>query len=120
MLYDPKWEVETKADPFKLESLIAWIEKQPAEATYCYENNGQCLLSQYFALGAGYQHVHMFSDCFVQGVQVGDMVGRDEALRFFSRNIVRFPYRFDDVAKGTPRTFGAALDRARKLRASAE
>jgi hypothetical protein len=27
MLYDPKWEAKT-TDPFTLESLIAWLEKQ--------------------------------------------------------------------------------------------
>ena len=35
MLYDPKWEKpEVKADPFSLDALIAWLEKQPANGTY--------------------------------------------------------------------------------------
>lgn len=48
MLYDPKWEKpEVKADPFKLESLIAWLEKQPAAATYNYTHSSECLVAQY-------------------------------------------------------------------------
>lgn len=45
MLYDPKWEV--KADPFSLESLIAWMEKQPAEKAYDYTHPSKCLVAQY-------------------------------------------------------------------------
>lgn len=49
MLYDPKWEqkTETKADPFTLDSFIAWLEKQPAKKTYCYTSTGHCLIAQY-------------------------------------------------------------------------
>lgn len=46
MLYDPKWEVKT--DPFTLESLIAWLEKQPDSERYDYTCNGHCLMAQYF------------------------------------------------------------------------
>lgn len=46
MLYDPKWN-ETKADPFSLESLIAWLEKQPATTAYDYCDPGHCLVGQY-------------------------------------------------------------------------
>lgn len=31
MLYDPKWEQQTKTDPYSLDNLIAWLEQQPAE-----------------------------------------------------------------------------------------
>jgi hypothetical protein len=47
MLYDPKWEVETKADPFSLESLIAWLEKQPADGEYNWDDGSECLLGQW-------------------------------------------------------------------------
>lgn len=51
MLYDPKWEQKT--DPRSLESIIAWLEKQPAAGAYPYMNcDGGCLFGQYFkALG---------------------------------------------------------------------
>lgn len=45
MLYDPKWEV--KADPLTLDGLIAWLEKQPADAGYDFCEIGKCLLAQW-------------------------------------------------------------------------
>lgn len=48
MLYDPKWEVKTKADPFSLEGLIAWLEtKNPDEQYDYWDRSGGCLLGQY-------------------------------------------------------------------------
>ncbi|MBR2118463.1 MAG: hypothetical protein IJ935_07295 [Afipia sp.] len=49
MLYDPKWEKnsETKTDPFSLESLIAWLEKQPADKAYNFCDKQNCLIAQY-------------------------------------------------------------------------
>lgn len=106
MLYDPKWsKPEVKADPFKLETLIAWLEKQPADKPYDYTCNGHCLLAQYFSS-------YGFSDV--------NMAGQ----RFFHRDgiMVDLPKHFNDVACGTVepifsmrRTFGAALERARAL-----
>ena len=49
MLYDKRWDAKTKTDPLSLDSLIAWLEKQPADAKYCYSDTGACLLAQYFA-----------------------------------------------------------------------
>ena len=102
MLFNPDWsKTETKADPFKLETLIAWLEKQPA-GTYDYTCCKSCLLCQYFtdngvdflSVGPGYLRLHDYS----------------------SRDL---PQSFDDVAgilsgkEGW--TFGAALERARAL-----
>lgn len=48
MLFDPKWEKpEVKADPFSLESLIAWLEKQPADRTYDFCQPSSCLIAEY-------------------------------------------------------------------------
>ena len=47
MLYDPKWEQQTKANPFSLENLIAWLEKQPADAEYEFCQWENCLLAQW-------------------------------------------------------------------------
>lgn len=47
MLYDPKWEVEVKADPFSLPSLIAWLETMPADKDYCPGMLNHCLLAQW-------------------------------------------------------------------------
>jgi hypothetical protein len=100
MLYDPKWEQKTKADPFSLDSLIAWLEQQPAENRYCYADNGKCLLGRYFT-AKGFKAVNVWSS----GVSYQ---GGDAGL----------PPHFNDIAVYTPHTFGAALERARAARAS--
>lgn len=102
MLYDPKWEVKTKADPFTLEALIAWLEKQPRRKEYCYTDHGRCLIGQYLSY-IGYDKVHVFSDdLFLHG----DREARNP-----------LPSIFNKIALASPRTFGAALDRARKVQA---
>lgn len=99
MLYDKRWDKpEVKADPFSLDSLIAWLEKQPADQPYCYENTGKCLHHQYFvAMG-----VALFGG--VGGTRVKLKNGRS----------VDFSQGFIDTACDEPHTFGAALDRARR------
>ena len=49
MLYNKRWDakVETKADPLTLPALIAWLEKQPADAGYNYCQPETCLIAQY-------------------------------------------------------------------------
>jgi hypothetical protein len=101
MLYDPKWEkqTETKADPFALGTLIAWLEKQPASETYCYENTGGCLMHKYF------------TDCGLKDVSVGGTCFSHSMN--FRKIDVDMSYEFSDVAASRPHTFGAALERAR-------
>lgn len=114
MLYDTRWDakVETKADPFKLETLIAWLEQQPAGKEYCYFSNGQCLFAQYFRAN-GYPHAEMSGDRLRPGA---------------GGKVRQIPWEWDGLAQGSTivngdyvdgvpraRTFGAALERARKL-----
>lgn len=101
MLYDPKWEVQTKPDVFSLESLITWLEKQPAKATYCYLDNGGCMLHQYFA-AAGVDAP------WVGGINYKDSANKSHTLS----------YEFVKISFKDPHTFGAALDRARKALAA--
>lgn len=112
MLYDPKWEQQTKADPFKLETLIAWLEKQPEGAIYNYNCNGHCLLAQYFT-AQGFKHVHMYTTGFFHGQPVPGWMGEPEARAHGCHTPM--PATFDKVASWGDRTFGAALDRARAL-----
>lgn len=100
MLYDPKWEKpEIKADPFSLESLIAWLEKQPASAGYCYQSNGNCLLAKYFH-AAGYPNA---------------MLGGDYVRLHGVRQRTIISEEFQIIPLREPHTFGAALERARAL-----
>lgn len=105
MLWDPTKDkkFETKADPFTLDALIAWLEKQPANKRYCYLDNGGCMFAQYL-LYFGYKRPLIGGFCLQ------------------AENLPRWdlPVGWDDIPYAMPRTFGAALDRARALRAAAE
>ena len=93
MLCDPKWNAET--DPFSLDSLIVWLENQPAGKQYDFnDRRGRCLLCQYLADAA-------------PGVYW---------CRAYIK-ITRSAPETELVARQTPWTFGAALERARALQA---
>lgn len=96
MLFNPNWIPETKpADVFSLESLIAWLEKQPAQRTYDYCDAGGCLIGQYLK---------------AKGVEkYGLTPGELKAVGWYS--IASGWY--DGTRASDTRTFGAALDRAR-------
>ncbi len=96
MLYDPKWEQKTKADPFTLASVIAWLEKQPATKSYRYADcSGGCLYGQYMSsVRVSWEEAR----CHFYG---------PDPHRQFRR------YVYDHVAREEPNTFGAALKRAR-------
>jgi hypothetical protein len=99
MLYNTNWE-KTHNDVFSLESLIAWLEKQPASQAYDYDCNGHCMLAQYFT-AKGFENVLMGSYNFDYGP------GWEHSHSL--------PEVFNDIAVSLEgRTFGAALDRARK------
>jgi len=90
MLYDPKWE----ADRFTLESLIAWLEKQPARRTYIVILPKICLLGQ-FATAMGHPEP-----------------GRKSVA-------LEMDPGFSAIAILRPHTFGAALERARLVAGTA-
>lgn len=101
MLYDPKWEnkTETKDEPETLEHLIEWLRQQNPNETYCYCDNGRCLLAQYYA-SLGYENV-----------SVTDVYFRHDNLQ----EKKYLPDRFNCIAVVLPHTFGAALRRAEAL-----
>lgn len=97
MLYNPEW---TKLDPLSLPALIAWLEKQPAAATYCYSDTGHCLAAQYCKhVGIGYSVIPL---------------GWYEACNRTNE----FLYQLENIScpfTGERTTFGAALTRAKAL-----
>lgn len=106
MLYDKRWDkTEIKSDPFKLETLIAWLEKQPSGRTYEFTDCNQCALAQYFA-DHGFGEISMGTQDFDYGPE-------------FRK--ARLPDGWNDLVNPScPRedgynTFGAVLDRARAL-----
>lgn len=93
MLYDPKWEPKT--DTYIMPTLIAWLEKQPAYKTYTYSCPQTCLAAQYFQeMGVEYP--------------VPILRGKPSANDSFG-------YKLEWLAHEKPRTFGAALERAKAL-----
>lgn len=87
----------TKPDPFALGTLVAWLEKQPAEKTYDYTEPCGCMLADYFTQNG-------YSDVAVDPFAFDHSGGRTD-----------IPGDFDVVNCEGERTYGAALDRARAL-----
>lgn len=106
MLWNPKWKKpETKADPFTLESLIAWLEKQPAHIAYDYTDSSNCLLCQYFR---------------AQGFNVNTLSCGGFDIKGSRAPDITYPYIFCKVSNAMgSETFGAALNRARTFAAGA-
>ena len=107
MLYDKRWDKpEIKADPFSLESLIAWLETMPADQSYDYACSGQCMMGQWLR-------------SIDPRMELGPGDSYDYIVLGERHN---FRVRFQPIAsRGNDLsgfTFGAALDRARKALAS--
>jgi len=96
MLYDPKWEVQTKPDVFSLESLIAWLETMPADKKYDWAFAESCLLGQWCAANglAG-------DELFEKSIELGNFAAAPAIANAA-------------LGKLNECTFGAALERARK------
>lgn len=95
MLYDKRWDKTvskaiTQPDPFSLESLIAWLEKQNPVTPYDWNDCRLCLVGRYLT-------AHGLGDFDYFRFENGE-------LRIA-------------VAAEEPRTFGAALKRARAIAA---
>lgn len=104
MPFDGKdFQQVTKPDVFSLEGLIAWLEKRPADGAYDWWSRSNCMLCQYLAshgLPAAYPEKEDGSKA--------------------RRNYKKLAYgqmRITGVAMYAPRTYGAALTRARALQA---
>lgn len=101
MFLDEKKIVKIKPDVFSLESLIAWLEKQPADKEYFYSNPYNCLLCQYFEANG-------YPNCSVTPRQLHPNRRRDDESITFSSD-------FETVAHGGCRTFGGSLKIANRL-----
>lgn len=103
MLFNPKWEAPVKSDPMSLDSLIAWLEKQPASGAYSYIDAANCMLCKYFRS---------------HGLDIFDLDCSGYSVHGSSDNH-EYPYVFAEIANGHSDrswTFGAALKRARACR----
>lgn len=96
-----KAPLEVKVDPFSLEALILWLEKQPGETEYNYLSPGGCLICSYLSQAVGFQEPRVTETTFRDG------------LLTEARNPL--PARWNDIVVARPWTCGAALSRARNL-----
>lgn len=101
MLYDPKWGQETKVEPFTPAHVIAWLEQHPMDETYCYINDGRCLIAGYLKY-LGYANVHVGAFGYWSSAA-------DES--YSSHQAPEWLHR---AALDKPWTFGAALERVRQ------
>ena len=102
MLYDPKWEqsVNQKAKAFSLKDLVRWLEGQKPTEQYCFLDNGDCLLAKYF------------KHCGYAQPWVGET---SMCLEGFDGERTDLPFEFRAIARSKGRTFGDALNTARKF-----
>jgi hypothetical protein len=92
MLYDPKWEVETKTDPLSLKAFVAWLEKQPPDTEYNYWcTTGECLLDTY----------------------ISQVTGKPSRPSELHHEVCGGKSNYYEIAMPRPWTYGAALARAR-------
>lgn len=107
MFHDPSCKIETKEvkaapDKFSVAGLVAWLEKQPADGTYMWIK-ADCLVGQYLqAIGAPLNVAHYPRVLAAPGKGPKGPYDGD----------CQWPYV--EIACAYPRTFGAALARARK------
>lgn len=95
MFFDPTTKPEVKAGPYSLESLIAWLEKQPGDTRFKVTRSESCLIAQYL---------------IAHGIDKYNLLSREVVAKFGTWAI--------KVICAEPPTFGAALERARDAAAS--
>lgn len=99
MFFDPNCKLETKAAPFSLAAVIAWLDRQPADCRYDYDDcKGGCLYGLYMnAIGIPWTEART-SSAYRQP--------NTDPHRQFRRQF------YDTIARPGEWTFGAALARA--------
>ena len=108
MLFNPDWN-ENKIDEkvFTNESLIAWLEKQPANAWYPYADAANCMLAQYF-------DAHGFEYAYVSSSGVVSDLLRPSNDSYNGHYTVRYNPMWNSIAQRSD-NFGDALRILRSL-----
>lgn len=93
MLFDPKWEAETKPDVFSLAGFVGWLEKQPATREYDWYDVQSCVVCQYLDAS----------------------LGEAERKQTYLSSVFPAIEIYHNICGRRPWTFGAALERARAI-----
>lgn len=100
-------------EPFSLESLIAWLEQQPAEERYDFSVHDKCVWGLYVAA-----HDGRLDDCMyvIGSARISAWFDNKKCWRFrVAHPAGGVDSRFLGDSTGT---FGAALERARAIQAA--
>ncbi len=106
MLYNPAWKPTT--DLYALESLIAWLERQPRNTEYDYAWCQNCVIGQYLA---------------AHGIEHGFAMHYGKFLAHHSTKeygLSRAYIADGSLGFSTQWTFGQALQRARAVQKAKE
>jgi len=97
MLYNTKWDRTREAN---LNDLISWLEGHDPTETYSYSDSLHCLAAQYNgSLNREYRVLEILT-------------------RFPRMPLGRFDHMLEEVAVVRPHNFGAALKRAKRIKAN--
>jgi hypothetical protein len=102
MKHDP--EVKTKSEPLTVEAFIRWLEINPVDREYEWHDVEGCLLCLYLREVFGVQS---------PAGETWNGVGG------FGKNTLNGDFKYFAICGEKPWTFGAALERARKLQQGA-
>src|SRR5438876_8043399 len=103
MLFDPKWQSPAKAESLSLACFVRWLERQPAQRSYEYQQPDGCLVAQWLKATAPER------DHLLAPEEVGALFGGNGDRIVLGDEILDL---CDPVRN---RTFGAALARARAV-----
>jgi len=96
MLYDPKWEKLVETEP-TFSGFIAWLERQNPAETYDWGSLCSCAVANYMA-------------------SMGFPINKRPSLgSIFGEHGMPARNRYGDICCQRPWTYGAALQRARKV-----
>src|SRR5579872_4798368 len=100
MFLETKTDGEARApDLWDKARIIAWLASKPANGEYCYVSNGHCLIAQWLRAN-GWRDPNVTGGPYVQARE-----GLGE--------LQKVPRWLWHVSRDQPRTFGAALARAK-------
>jgi hypothetical protein len=100
--------LHTKPEDLTIESVVKWLEKQPSHGAYDYRNAYGCLAQQYNkSIGREYPVLQLAKQLKAADIPL--------VMEEIDKRLSPFDKKLENIAKQQPRTFGAALERAKQM-----